>query len=756
MNIKAKIKRLFRTSPAEIQYRLQEKLHILIEKKNHQQNVKNYFTDGYNFFDDRFPEAIAFFQSDQIHKLLQDRKYTRLLAPLPDQSKKEQFKEMLPDRFEQSLKRADEFLQNKFRFLGISFQLPDPIPWDADPVSLKPFPGGFYNDVDIFTNQNPGDVKHVWEVNRLQFLIELAKAYFLTGEKKYKVKIDQLVLDWYNKNPYQTGIAWASALEVGVRALALIWTLHFYQASLSPEPQTIRIILKILYWSGLFLNNHLSIYFSPYNHLIGETAALFAVGFLFPCFKNADLWQKKALKILSDQVEKQFHEDGGSVEQATFYHHFTLGFYLQTISLLKHNKQTIPVNILQRVEKALEFSMYMMRPDGTFPYIGDIDDARSIYFSDPTNWNFKAFQCFGAAWFNRPDMKFAAERLQEEAFWMFSPQELTDWEKLPSKAPEQKYLFLKESGYYVFRSGYDANAHFSFMDCGPLAHGVYHDETPSAAHGHADLLSIEIAPFGKSLLIDAGFSNYRGEYDWHKYFRSTAAHNTVTINGKSQAEQVGILKWSFAPEFKLLTTLDQSGMGAVCGEHYGYHRLEGQPTHRRYFVFVQEKFWLVLDYLFARQDASFELQWNWHFNKATEVDSFAEQNALKANQDDVSLQMHWLLPEEKRFNQYLAKGGQRPEQGWISPTYRNRQPAFILSQTLQTNLPMTVPFVLLPENKAIHWQVEKHQAGLSLNCPQTSFEIAHHQNSNSEILLTITTNGTQLKLLKSKPYFQVV
>jgi len=55
----------------------------------------------------------------------------------------------------------------------------------------------------------------------------------------------------------------------------------------------------------------LSIYFSPYNHLIGEAAGLFAIGYLFPCFKDADQWYKKALKILTDQVEKQFHPDGG-------------------------------------------------------------------------------------------------------------------------------------------------------------------------------------------------------------------------------------------------------------------------------------------------------------------------------------------------------------------------------------------------------------------------------------------------------------
>ncbi|MHB2155315.1 alginate lyase family protein [Calditrichota bacterium GD2] len=754
MSIKTKLKKLSRVTAAELLFRLKEKWIIIREKKAYPAILDQYFDDDFNLFMNDAAQMLKPIDDGCPAQIFHAPKRRPLLAEPLSEKKKEIFKKQFNRQFKKTIERADDFLQHKFCFLGVSFQLPDPIPWQSDPVSLQPFPTGFYDEVDIFTNQNPGDIKHVWEVNRLQFLIEVAKAYYLTGDEKYRRKIDALIADWYRKNPYQTGIAWASALEVGVRALALIWTLYFYTAGKNPDAQTIKTILKILYWSGLFLNDHLSIYFSPYNHLIGETAALFAIGFLFPEFKGADRWRQKALRVLEDQVQKQFHADGGSVEQATFYHHFTLGFYLQTIALLRHNRQTVPQKMLQRVEKALEFSMHMMRPDGTFPYLGDIDDARSIYFSDPTSWDFRAYQCFGAVWFNRGDMKFMSGGLQEDAFWILSEQELKDFETLKTEKPRAKTIFLDQSGYYVFRSGFEESSHFSLMDCGPLADGVFYDETPSAAHGHADLLQIEIAPSGEPLLIDPGFSNYRGEYNWHTYFRSTAAHNTVTINGQSQARQTGILKWSFAPPFKRLSVVQHNGFSGVCGEHYGYQKLTGKPVHRRYFLFIDQTFWLAVDYLYAEENTAFDLEWNWHFNHFVQVEKLAGQTGFKASGRNSALLILPAFPANLQTAAELKKGGKNPDEGWISPTYRRRLPAPLLSYQIKTSLPLIVPTVILPEKQDARWDIRQTESDYSLRLGRQSYQIKRAERPDSDEILTVTVGNQTLYLSGREPYFR--
>ncbi len=756
MDVKQKLKKIRRLSLSEIHYRLMEQIEHYNERKNYKTILKSLEQGTYPMLDDSSGKWQELFESDQVVRLFEDPQFFRLPAEALNEEKRLAFEKDFSEEFQTSIQRANDFLQNKFSFLGVSFQLPDPIPWQSDPLSLKPFPGGFYRDIDIFTNQNPGDIKHVWEVNRLQFLVELAKAYFLTGEERFKNKLESVLLDWYQKNPYMTGVAWASALEVGVRAWALIWTLYFYLGAKEQNPEVLRTIVKLLYLSGEFLNRHLSIYFSPYNHLIGETSALFAIGFLFPGLRNASKWATRALKILDDQVEKQFYEDGGSVEQATFYHHFTLGFYLMCVSILKHHNQKVPPRIWSRVEKALEFAMYMMRPDGSLPYIGDIDDARSIYFTNPTRWDFRDYQCLGAVWFNRPDMKFRAGILREDAFWMMNGTEIELFRKMPSRTPDAASVALQRSGYFIFRSDYGKDAHYAFMDCGPLADGVYLDETPSAAHGHADLLSVEIAPFGKPFLIDPGFSNYRGEYNWHTYFRSTAAHNTVVIDEQSQAEQVGILKWRFAPDFKVLKVINSSWMDAVCGEHYGYRRLKGGPVHRRYFVFVEKTFWVVVDYLSDSGNVQHTVEWNWHFNEGIALVDASSDGLMVARNDGTCLKMLFKPLSEFDVVSQAFEGGKNPQDGWISPTYRARKPAEVLTLKAKTNFPLLALTLLLPENAHEEWEVKQASDHLLIDLKERGFRINFPQNLENEPFLIIEREPLteRIFLLKEAPFVE--
>jgi hypothetical protein len=65
------------------------------------------------------------------------------------------------------------------------------------------------------------------------------------------------------------------------------------------------------------------------------------------------------------------------------------------------------------------------------------------------------------------------------------------------------------------------------LDCGPLGEGN---------HGHFDCLSFELAAHGRSLVVDPGRYTYSeaGEVNWRVHFRSTAAHNTVCVDGRNQ------------------------------------------------------------------------------------------------------------------------------------------------------------------------------------------------------------------------------
>ena len=75
-----------------------------------------------------------------------------------------------------------------------------------------------------------GDVKYVWELSRQQYLIDLAKAWFLAGTPDDLQAMQRLVQSWIAGNPYATGVNWSCALEPAFRFFSWLWayylTLH--------------------------------------------------------------------------------------------------------------------------------------------------------------------------------------------------------------------------------------------------------------------------------------------------------------------------------------------------------------------------------------------------------------------------------------------------------------------------------------------------------------------------------------------------
>ena len=701
MSFVLKAKKLASMSPEEWRHRRQALRDISHERKNFKADISKVLEPDFNFFTTEFDTIFQQLQKGDMRGLLENPAAMRDLPLACDRQKAQYFRSHYPQEFARSVERAAQFRAGKFQFMGIECHFPQNIPWQADPVSGEPYPDGFYRDLKIFQNRPGQDIKHVWEINRLQWLIEIAKAAYLTGEEKYTETLESHIRDWFAKNPYKSGVNWTSALEVGVRAISLIWVLNFYLACGLAKAEIVFIILKILFLSGQYIKDNLSIYFSPYNHLIGEVAALFMIGYQFPLLNGADDWQAEAWQILDDQVEKQFRADGGNVEQATFYHHFTLGFYLQCINARRCNGDPVSQRIMNQCERSIEFALQMTRPDGTLPWIGDIDSARSLYFSEPAHWDFRGFQGIGAVWFERSDMKAVAGQLREEAFWPLPLHEIEKFQNLPQRSPQQKFYTLGSSGYTVMRSGWQEDSHFSYIDCGPIADGLCKNGAPSAAHGHADLLHFEISAFGENLLIDPGFSNYRGDLDWHRYFRSTAAHNTLTVDGNSQLQQVGILSWSHAPDFAPLQRFAGDFCQAFAGEHSGFLRLPAKAVHRRYFLFIDSLFWLTFDIVYrqtaaAKQQPSL-IEAHFHTNHLAEIQADSKMpGAFLIQGERASLRALFATRDNIMLDCHRCRGGENPADGWISPTYRMRETAAVVRVSAETHLPFELIGIYLP------------------------------------------------------------
>jgi hypothetical protein len=298
----------------------------------------------------------------------------------------------------------------------------------------------------------------------------------------------------------------------------------------------------------------------------------------------------------------------------------------------------------------------------------------------------------GAVLFDRPDFKRQAGPFSEAAFWLLGAEGGQQYDRLSTAEPRQASIALPHSGYYIMRSGWATDDHSLCFDCGSLADGVFHDDTPSAAHGHADALSFTLSAYGQPCLVDPGFYTYNGALNWHRYFRETAAHNTVVIDGQSQAVYRGRLKWSHAPRVTLRHWGSAAAGDYVEGMHDGYCRSKPAVLHRRAVMFCKPHYWLIRDEFSG--EGEHQLEWYFHFAPETHVTREETGTVLMQHVSGTSLAV---VPVERtQITVDLLPHGEAPEAGWVAPQYGMRVPAPIARYRQRTRLPMTLHTLLLP------------------------------------------------------------
>ena len=250
-----------------------------------------------------------------------------------------------------TFQHASEARNRRFEFFGEAFEYGEDIDWQADPVSGRRWPSVFHGDVPVNGGDAGfGDVKHVWELNRHQFLIDLGKAFFLERRVEDVEAILRFVRSWIAGNPYGTGVNWSCALEPAFRSFSWLWAYYLTADALDDEFHV--EWLGAMFDHGRFLETHLELYSSPFNHLIGEASALYMLGACFPEFRRAERWQSVAAGVLEQRLPQQFYEDGGSVEQSTFYHHATVGFYVLAVLTAEATGRRFSQGVYDAIERS--------------------------------------------------------------------------------------------------------------------------------------------------------------------------------------------------------------------------------------------------------------------------------------------------------------------------------------------------------------------------------------------------------------------
>ena len=600
-----------------------------------------------------------------------------------------QLRRHFPYQAQQIVERANRICRHRFDLLGYKdLDYGARVDWHKDVVHGKRAPKELSYRIQFLNFSKVGDVKIIWELNRHQHLVTLAKAFLLSGDERFATELCHQWDDWRAQNPYPIGVNWTSSLEVAFRSLSWLWVYHLTAGCPVVPEDFRRQVLLALGVHGRHIERYLSTYFSANTHLLGEGVALFFLGTLCPELPRASKWQSKGWEIVLHQAERQVQSDGMHFEQSTYYHVYALDFLLHARILAGLNGISIPARLDSTLERMLEALMEISQA-GMAPRFGDDDGGRVFDPSRNRAEHMLDPLATGAALFNRDDFRSVAGGLREETLWLLGPRAIETFERIGVTKPHLRSVRLEASGICVMTSPGPVPGQL-IVDAGIQGYGT-------AGHSHADALSVQLSADGRSLLPDLGTFQYVGEE--RNVFRGTGAHNTLRVDGEDQARASGPFRWTRLPTVEVERWIVADGFDFFAGRQYGQPSASAASVHHRYIFSLKNRFWLIRDLVTGTGTRHLEIAW--HLGPHLALGDGAE-HVFRAVDGSTGLA---LLPAtEHRWSRELCT------EGW-SPAYGRKKRIPVLRFSSDTTLPaeFAMLLILMPSKQSLVGKLTKLQ-----------------------------------------------
>jgi len=367
---------------------------------------------------------------------------------------------------------------------------------------------------------------------------------------------------------------------------------------------------------------------------------------VFEEIKQIKRWEKKFFKKLKKQINLQIRPDGVDIEQSVNYHKFVLEFF-SLFAFLNPNLINESEGII--IEKMFDYLLHSIKPDSQFPLIGDVDDGKVLLLTNFEEHKFFDLLNIGAILFRKNELKFITKKISPVSILVFGEKGIKRYNELESIEPTKKFEYYDKSGYFIMRNNWTEKASYLFVDFGrfgPLG----------SAHSHSDITNIIFSYNGKNIIVDSGNYSYNRSWKERKYFRSSKAHNILSINNKNQAQSIGWFSWEKKPKIKRKVNLKNSEIELSC-VHNGY---QGFLVKRQIITNKNLDELIIKDTVF-QSNSKFdedpnEIDLYLHFNKAIN---------LKVVKNSVQIDNELLLTVEsnQKFSMNIQKSFYSPAYG---------------------------------------------------------------------------------------------
>lgn len=390
-----------------------------------------------------------------------------------------------------------------------------------------------------------------------------------------------IIDDWIEQNPPWRAGYWLdswNSYAISIRCVCWFQWWARYRDRLNPE-QLERVGNSLLE-QVLFLERNLETDIRG-NHLIKNLRCLIWASRFFEG-EDAKQWKAKALKMLDQELRRQFLIDGMHYELSPAYHCQVVGDLLDCAWVMEGDSKE---KLIAAIEPMMTAMRTLTHPDGLISLFSD-GGLHMVY--SPTE--------IEEAWGRSREHGVRGNQVSVDSCRLTENSQGTVGDNCPKFAQHPSTInqrpatsSLTSSGYYQWRT----ERQWLLVDCG----AVCEDALP--AHGHGDMLAFEWDVDGHRVIVDNGVLEYEAGERRH-YDRSVASHNTVQVDAQDQAEFIGSFRTGWRHRARCEEVRDRDGKFELIGSHDAYRCGTRRLKHRRRF-FSHANELLIEDELFLRK-----------------------------------------------------------------------------------------------------------------------------------------------------------
>jgi hypothetical protein len=581
--------------------------------------------------------------------------------------------ECSPDTGREVIQRADELLAGRLSALGQSFPLED-VQWSLDPQSGVRAALDFGPTMDCRNPRLVGNVRNIWELNRHQHLSLAALAFAMTRDERYAEFVERQLLSWLEQNPFPRGVNWASPLELGLRLISWVWIGRLLIGSRQHERlfgQGGRL------WPSIYRHQWMIAKMpargsSANNHLLGEMVGLYVSAQSWDVFTESRAWSQMARRVLHREMVRQYYPSGVNREQAYGYHVFST--QLAMLAALEGERAGVPFtcDYRDRLLRAVTVSADLTAT-GTTPNYGDCDDSVAVGLGVACGDASRLTEVVVSSWLGGaapglepgPSLRLAAAVLLAGVH---------SRARLSAIAPPaSRSKAFRDAGLFIMGARTEPGEVRCLGDAGELGY------LSIAAHGHADALAFSISVDGEPLVVDAGTYSYHYAARAREYFRSTQAHNTITVDGLSQSVAGGPFLWRKKAGVTVSDWQVSASGATLEASHDGYRRLKDPVIHRR-VLDLDAAVITVRDCL--EGSAAHWVDWRLHFAPQCTVRLTGSECAVVGHEHGLTLTLDPCL----EWSLHVGE----PSAGWCSPSFNRCQKTTTLIGAASMPLPCDI------------------------------------------------------------------